>query len=615
MSYDLNKLTKMQFGFEKEPNNRPVISRVFENYINQLYDINSPIINHSIEGFDYHTDLHRLHSNVRQYIPDGYSSNPHDNLIYDILKKGKPSGEHIARIFDVIHSNDGVDVQNKVYLDHKWMRLIQEHCSEYTPKINKQRDAIYTKSELNSIPSSFTVGPMRTLTHKATNHIFEYHPTEGLRYLGSSINGRMSANSFDLSLNSNRHLNQSVKLSNLYSAFPSPHIVQYTAESAAINRYLHTKEKYPHQETSLGKPVDMVVDTANGITDHLKTIQHPTHTPDFTVYTGIHAENNPNTDHTLTEDGYKLYHSPAFISTTLTPNVAEQFARMKTDPGHDKSVRDVVKMKIPGGYPHGMYVESMSEHSSEHEYLLDKDHVIKIHPEPVHYTRHGAIYRLWQGELVHKSVRDTDFKNLTTNEKITKLLNPDCDEVSIGHGASDDNISVRAAAAKHHKLSLHHMEELKDDLSPKVKHALMLNPSLPHHILEHAFKSDSPSSINGITERSHVPSEFRDKIMNSTWTNAKIEFAKRKDLTDSEVETLSNMQDDAINSSLGSNHYLSQSQLHTLSKKNNLTLTRAVAANSSISHRTARDLALHPDRITRDAAYHNVAINKIEGQE
>ena len=55
---------------------------------------------------DYHEHLERLHKNVPAFVPEGKTANAHDNYIYDVLKRGRPSGETVAHLHDVMFTED-----------------------------------------------------------------------------------------------------------------------------------------------------------------------------------------------------------------------------------------------------------------------------------------------------------------------------------------------------------------------------------------------------------------------------------------------------------------------------------------------------------------------------
>lgn len=83
--------------------------------------------------------------------------------------------------------------------------------------------------------------------------------------------------------------------------------------------------------------------------------------------------------------GHDTIHMPAFTSTTINPRCANGFASdmlSKHVPGDRGTgitgIDHIAHFKLPKGYTKGAYLEGVSEHKNEKEYLLDKGQTWKI---------------------------------------------------------------------------------------------------------------------------------------------------------------------------------------------------------------------------------------------
>lgn len=101
----------------------------------------------------------------------------------------------------------------------------------------------------------------------------------------------------------------------------------------------------------------------------------------FYVYTGVGA--GLNIDKHRENRSNRMY-LPAFTSTSLDPNVAKGFS-VRNDDKRQKEHREVVRLHIPEGSTHGTYLGSAGLGSTtehEHEFLLDRGHIIQFIGEP-----------------------------------------------------------------------------------------------------------------------------------------------------------------------------------------------------------------------------------------
>jgi len=97
----------------------------------------------------------------------------------------------------------------------------------------------------------------------------------------------------------------------------------------------------------------------------------------FYVYTGVGA--GLNIDKHRSNRSNRMY-LPAFTSTSLAPDVAKSFSHNNYN-NIKKEYKEVVRLHIPEGSSHGTYLGSAglgSEKEHEHEFLLDRGHIIQF---------------------------------------------------------------------------------------------------------------------------------------------------------------------------------------------------------------------------------------------
>ena len=101
----------------------------------------------------------------------------------------------------------------------------------------------------------------------------------------------------------------------------------------------------------------------------------------FHVYAGVGP--GLDIDRHRTERSTRMY-LPAFTSTSIDPEIAKGFSANR-DEKRIKQYKEVVRLHIPEGSTHGTYLGSaglgsVKEH--EHEFLLDRGHIIQFMGEP-----------------------------------------------------------------------------------------------------------------------------------------------------------------------------------------------------------------------------------------
>ena len=573
---------------------------------------------HAVQGKDYTADLESLHRNVKSFVPDGHTTNPYDSYIYDVLKRGKPSGDVVAHIHDVIYKNYGNDdphgfnmmdrYHNARYLSDKLEPLLHVHAKK-NQTIFDPKQAEYTKEELNKIPSGFEPIGLRLLRHKESGHVYEMHPTEGLNFVSSKFK-------HEYKNNKNNDNEDTTDLGNAlhehYKYDKSPEVTRYTEDSAPINRYLHLihNGKLSGMRSVFGVHVDDIDKISEGISNHFREAAPPSHIPDFHVYTGLYKESNPNTGAThVDEHGNLIFHNPSFTSTTLGNVVAEDFAKKKTDPHYKSEVADVFKIKIPGGYPHGAFVRPISDHADEDEYLLDKGHTFKVKPNPTHYVSDGKVIRLWDAELHPKDIDPfTPFEEQHRNDKLDALMHPEVTSENIEKAAKDEDVSVRSMAAKHPRLHPDTLKQLANDYSPKVRQAAMLNENLPHVVMKETVKD--PANAIGLTKRKVLPDDILHSLVDHDFDSVNAEAAKRHDLTGEHIGKLIQTGGDSVMKSLAGNASLHPDLLHEFRNHKNVEVRAALAGNPSIRKDTVEHLKEDPYATVWTKAKNNPANNK-----
>lgn len=596
--------------------------------LNESYDLDRSketqnIAAHAVTGNDYNSDLESLHRNIKPFVPEGKESNPFDNYIYDVLKKGKPSGETVAHIHDIMYKNYyGVNDEthgfgsmdmfhNQKYLSDKWEPLLYAHVRK-DRAVTDPMKADFTKEEINKIPNGFIPIGLKMLRHKASGHIYEMHPTEGLTYITNKFH---IPPKFQRDVQFENTTDLAHALHEHYKYDKSPAVTQYTEDSAPVNRYLHLTHtgKLGDMRSVVGMHVDDIEPLSQDISNHFKEAESPAHLPDFHVYTGLYRESNPNTGAThRDEHGNLIFHNPSFTSTSLDNTVAESFAKTKGDPDYElrDGVADVFKIKIPGGYPHGAFIRPISNHSDENEYLLDKGHTFKVKPNPIrHYVSDGKMVRLWEAELHPKDIDHfAKFEDMEKNDKLDALMHPDVTSETIEKAAKDENISVRSMAARHPRLHPDTMKALAKDDSPRVRQASMLNQNLPHEVMRETVKD--PINAVSLARRKELPEDILHSLVNHDFESVNAEAAKRNDLSSDHIGQLIKTGGDSVMKSLAGNSSLHPDLLHEFRDHKNNDVRLTLAKNPSIHAKTAIYLKEDPHIPVFLAASKNPAISK-----
>ena len=568
-------------------------------------------LKHAILGDDYHQDLERVHSYIKPKFEHNTPASARDSLIHDLLKPGKPSGNTVTNVMNIIH-DASFDRPNgdsvKSFLNHKWGDFLHQHA-KVEQKITNPEDAYYTPDQLAQTPKNFKYEPLRLLKH-ATGHYFENHPTEGLRYLGKSVPSLEKSTHFK-SRQRNDYLNLDNDLSNHYSKYPSEDVKHYTLDSYGINKHLYG---IIDSDTSYDNLQDKNMQIKN-ISNHLNNyIQHPTHFKDFNVYTGVSNLNDIRNGNHFTENGDRIYKTPAFTSTTLSKTTAEVFAGGgKYDPESKKHVSDVLKIAVPGGYSHGAFIKPYSEHKYEREYLLDKDHTFIVKPTPRYYTSKASVYREWNASIHPRDVYDKNWNDISESSKIGLSLDPNASKVVLNNASNDLRSTVRAAAAKHPNIDQSDLSRLSNDEVSHVREAAYMNPSAPEHMLRTAFSDKDSAALKGIAKRENLSEADKLHLSKSQWPTVNAELSKRHDLNDEHINNLINEGSDETLYALARNSSLKPKHFESIINQNHMNhdLLSTLAENPSLSTEQLKTLSNHKDTFVRHQARENPSAWKI----
>lgn len=119
-------------------------------------------------------------------------------------------------------------------------------------------------------------------------------------------------------------------------------------------------------------------------------------TKDTHVYTGVHPDVVKHAKKEKSE--HMTVHLPAYTSSTTAKHVAEDFARDNTD--HDNKEAHVLHIKVKEGHP-AMPIAKHSKHKEEHEVLLHRGTMLKVHKTPTtEKLKDGTTLHTWHAETI-----------------------------------------------------------------------------------------------------------------------------------------------------------------------------------------------------------------------
>lgn len=538
----------------------------------------------AIKGNDFQGDLQRLKS-IKQYTDEGQTSNPVDDYVHETLKAGIPSGETAVHIVNTI-GDSTVSLRNQNYLSQKWGPLLKTYIG-HTPEIKDLNRAQYSRSDISRIPHEWKVSNARLIFHPTTSFAFEMHPEHGFKFIGQYQSDDIKQNSLfeKASIIHNRK-----NLFEHYQPYSLPAIKQYTSDSTTLNQYLYKKhggklEQGP--DTYRGVPFSSIEERAKQLSENISSVPAPTHLNDFYVYTGIHSENDPEHTGVTNENGHYIFHNPAFTSTSIDRATAYEFARKKR---HDEfpggSVRDVLKIRVPGGYPNGFFVEPHTEYEGEEEYLLDKGHNFVVNPKPRYYAVNNTIHREWDAEIhpLHLDLTKP-FHEMSRHEKINALLHPDAKQEHLREGAGDQDFDVVTAAAKHPNTPHDVLMRLSESPNYKTRVSAFRNTSFPKEIAFKEAGKANVSAAHGMSMRPDLTEHEKNSMCMLSPLLSK-HMAKRSDLTQAQANMLYEKHNNEIHEYLSSNIHVHPDVLEKLVNSPDTAVRSNLALNPAINDRT-----------------------------
>lgn len=571
--------------------------KLFEDVITDAFDEAARVISFFPKE-DYHGALKSLHTSIKPYIPPGQTENHVDNYIHEKLKQGVPDAHGVLHILNTINDKtfvSGPELQQKDYLTNKYSAFLSKYASVPKKKFTTLEDFSFTPAEAKNIPENLSPRDIGFFHTGVFGHRFQIIPKKNeFRYIGIQHGTTYKEFAEDNHEDLHDHL-RSVTFDR-----KNPSILKYTEDSVSYNKWLHlvhTGQSYG--PTVYGKDVNEIEHVSDEITSQFDNeTQFATHTKSFPVFSGMYARVDPESSSTVKdENGNLLYHNPGFTSTSLSHNVADGFAKNKGSPEYKPNIRDIMKIHVPGGYPHGVYLGNNSAHSDEFEYLFDKGQTFRLHPQPKIYPLGGSFVREWSAEPVDR--KDTDehlpWQDKSTRNKIQLLIDKNAKTEHLIAGASDSSPNVRAAAAKHPNLPESEHRKLVNDSASTVRQAAMLRPNLSHEIIDEKLKQEDLPALKHIAAHaSNLSTMQRHALANHVYPSVAAQFATRSDLTDKEQEDLlkSDPADPKVHTELARNRHVHQFVLHKLSEYPFSQSIREHVAKNPTTHRDILDKML-----------------------
>ena len=156
----------------------------------------------------------------------------------------------------------------------------------------------------------------------------------------------------------------------------SNNIRTYTKTSTGVNGHLINNTYNPGR-------AGQARNISETIQKHTQPLPHETH-----VYSGL-GKFDPTH---IMETG--KFHTPAFTSTSLTPNVATGFLSAKGSSNLRKESH-LVHYVLPKGYSKSIQINDHSEWPNEHEHLLDKGQTWKVTGKTEHNVTPEHKIHIW----------------------------------------------------------------------------------------------------------------------------------------------------------------------------------------------------------------------------
>ena len=106
-----------------------------------------------------------------------------------------------------------------------------------------------------------------------------------------------------------------------------------------------------------------------------------------------------------TSNGIIKMRNPAFTSTSIEPNIAGGHSKQVTDPDTGEVSKHYLHIHVPEG-SHGSYIERLSRHKHEREFLLHSDSRFHVDAKPYTWAspQSNVTHFHWNASLVHDGV-------------------------------------------------------------------------------------------------------------------------------------------------------------------------------------------------------------------
>lgn len=381
-----------------------------------------------LDDYDKGMYQHSVNMKAEHVSFDGTEYEHHDKAIHDLVKDGLTpekylAAKHILHNLPYYHTSvrSPSDLKAKYdYLD----KYAATEDRDYTPE-----ESFLSKDEIKThLDSGYKFIRGRKIMHIKTGIYLQLHP-DGSKTISANGAGDSPVDDHDRKKVNETGISLDEHYGNHISEHVAPdgasfrnHVHMYTTDSRELNTYLgHQYHGHDYPDSDYRRHTNDTLEAHSEALSH--SIEHAPPLPhDTTIYTGL---SHMTKVHTMTEGGTKSarFMAPTFLSTSIKPSIAADFAREKSHPeseevaavaakkfdsdtepnefGHSK-MHDMLKIELPKGFRGGVYVDKYSGNRGEKEMIIDKHHVVNVHPEPKYFAHDRKIIRMWDAHLEPK---------------------------------------------------------------------------------------------------------------------------------------------------------------------------------------------------------------------
>jgi hypothetical protein len=364
-----------------------------------------------------------LHHEFRRKHPsdeDFHSSKTSIDKVLEEMTKNRPNAENRERI------RNGIDTFKKSHPAlHEYLKSKFSFATDEDPvgpfKAYEPHEQVLTPEEVDKYKDKYKFTHGRTIQEvndyaRDTNKRWQIHPDGSktrvsslLRHTLKQSDDEPSINPFTSEDDSDsvhfHHKNlKELHTEHLKNGYYQSAVHNYTNDSRDLNRYI-AKGELGHNPESISKRFDAQSDAISSAMHNSPPYEHK-----LQVWTGLSASNDIGA-YAAKKRGDKeklVGHFPAFTSSSLDYKQATEFAKGKDAEGFEhQQVHDVARIDIPKAYHRGIYVDGVSEHPGEKEYILDKAHDMEFHPKPMYHAYEGRLLRVWKARpIIHQDDED-----------------------------------------------------------------------------------------------------------------------------------------------------------------------------------------------------------------